>query len=102
MFCDFHKVIINKDKSDYITMNHMINPPVQVRWTPVIQYENEAEREDMKKHMEEQHGKEIGQYKFKQWIKKHNPMGQVFQRTGKAGRVPKGHKRDMEDNRTIK
>ena len=31
LFCDFHSIIINREKSEYISMN---DPGTQVRWTP--------------------------------------------------------------------
>ena len=39
LFCDFHKVMINKSKSDYVTINA---GDTQVRWTPPRSGKGEA------------------------------------------------------------
>lgn len=102
MFCDFHGIIINKDKSEYIAMNHPIVPATQVRWIPKPQYKTEQERKEKIARIKETMSEPESKRHIKKWLGKHNPLGTVMAPKGKTGKVRRGNKRDPEDGRTLK
>jgi hypothetical protein len=100
LFCKYHGLTINRDKSEYLAMNAEGH---QVRWLPRIQYNSKESKDTHRAQMREKYGIRRGDAAHAAWAGKHQPLGATMQKKGNTTGAVKRRTRGTEsDGRIIK